>query len=305
MRTDPAAAEAQSREYVSAKLMRAAKTIRPITEHLARSFGKGVRTKLLLAAATGEDGLVPHEAVQAAAAIELFHMATLVHDDIIDEAEIRRGIASVQARFGKKEAVICGDYLLCVAVRIISSIGAPHISMVEKFAVVMERICLGELRQLGNNFNMDITFFEYMKIIRGKTAALFYISAYAGGVLAGEDDAELQKLARLGSHLGMAFQILDDCKDYTLNESEALKPTQKDIATGVVNLPLLLAFIKEPALRDFAKNAGIFDKVRSLGAVKDAQNIAEKYHLKIQKIIDGMENRRKAAALQQLIDGSV
>jgi len=305
-------------DYILTSLTTSPSAIQPITAHLATSLGKGIRTRLLMTCAIDESGLVPKNAIYAGAAVEIFHMATLVHDDIIDEADTRRNIQSVHARFGKKEAVICGDYLLCVALRIVSFIGAPYIGLVEKFAQIVERVCLGELRQLSNNYNTDITLFDYLRIIRGKTAALFYVSAYAGGLLAAEDPnspaaaKEIRQLSQFGTQLGMLFQMIDDCKDYMLSEAEALKPTKKDIATGVINLPLLMAFLRKPELRplvkeamaDIAKHYMIFDEVARLGGVSDAYEMIDRYERKAQNILSLLKNRKKAEALKTLLEAT-
>lgn len=309
-RVTPIVAEKYSQEYILSSLNSTPKAVRSISQFLAGALGKGFRTKLLIACAMGEDGLVPSDAIYATAAVEIFHMATLVHDDIIDDAEIRRGLPSVQSQFGKKEAVVCGDFLLCVAIRIISHINNTYPHLIDKFALAVERVCLGEMRQLSNNFNMDISFLEYMRIIHGKTAALFSISAYGGGLLASEDEGEIKQLSKLGTYIGMTFQMQDDCKDYLLSDKDALKPTKNDIVTGVVNLPLLLAFLKDPSLRSIAKEVAfdrelvkiVFDKVNILGGVKASQNIIDRYKLKINKIIAGLKNRVRAEALSQLIE---
>ncbi|MCL1987830.1 MAG: polyprenyl synthetase family protein [Firmicutes bacterium] len=286
------------------------KPIRPITEHLAKAQGKGVRTAVLLAAALDESEQVPKDTILAATAIELFHMATLVHDDVIDEADSRRGIASIHAKFSKKEAIICGDYLFCVATSTVSSIYEPYKGFAMKFSTAVERVCLGELRQYANNYNMNMNIQEYLRIIHGKTAALFFISAYAGALIGGADEQQAKKIGRIGTFLGMIFQILDDCKDYMLDESQALKPTKTDIAQGVMNLPMLMALIKEPTLRianpkDLLTIDQLVNEVYRLNGVKDAIIIVEKYAKKIHKMIDTLGNIPKQAALQALLDSQI
>ncbi|MCL2017073.1 MAG: polyprenyl synthetase family protein [Defluviitaleaceae bacterium] len=286
------------------------KPIRPITEHLAAAQGKGVRTAVLLAAALDESEQVPRETILAATAIELFHMATLVHDDVIDDAASRRGIASIHAKFSKKEAIICGDYLFCVATSTVSTIYEPYKDFVMKFATAIERVCLGELRQYANNYNMNMNLQEYLRIIHGKTAALFFISAYAGALIGGADERQAKKIGRIGTFLGMIFQILDDCKDYMLDESQALKPTKTDIAQGVINLPMLMALAKEPALRianptDLLTVDRLVNDVYRLNGVNDAIVIVEKYAKKIHNTIATLGNAPKQAALQALLDSQI
>jgi len=278
-----------------------------MTEHLAAALGKGIRTKLLMACAMDSRGFVPKDTVYAAAAVEMFHLATLVHDDIIDDAKTRRGIQSVHARFSKKEAVICGDYLLCVSIYAISTIHTPYTHLIEKFSKIVSQVCLGELRQLSNH--TDMGFFDYLRTIHGKTAALFRISAYAGGVLSSAEPSEINRLSKFGTYLGMMFQMIDDCKDYLLSEREALKPTKSDIAAGVINLPLLMSFLKEPGLRHMAKEAiqgacnyhSIFDEVHRLGGVPATFDIILKYEKKAMKILRSLENSQKSAVLEEIL----
>jgi heptaprenyl diphosphate synthase len=229
-----------------------------ITSHLAGAQGKGIRTLLLLYAAMDSDGLVPCDAVKAAAAIELFHMATLVHDDVIDDAPLRRGIPTVQHKFGKKNAVICGDYLLCLAASLIMPLHTDYqeyTGLLPAFTSALSRTCMGELRQLHNNRNIALGIPGYLRIIADKTAALFYVAAFAGALIARYTHDEAMRLARFGRYFGMVFQIVDDCKDYEISEAEALKTVGKDFSEGVVTLPLIYAFRNSPQLREMAKGA--------------------------------------------------
>lgn len=302
-------AEQHSAELMLRLLENAPKTIRPITNHLATASGKAVRTRLLLASAMDENGLVPQDTIRAATAIELFHLATLVHDDIIDEADSRRGITSLHVKFSKKEAVICGDYLMCMALSTVSTIHKKYDDFIEKFSLSIGRVCLGELRQHSNSNNVYMSFNEYLRTIHGKTAALFHIAAYAGALIGGSSDVEMKQIGKLGTYTGMIFQIVDDCKDYMLNESEALKPTKADIISGVINLPLLMAFIKEPSLREVTKNAignkmelgQVVNDVYRLNGVKDSLNVVERYAKKINGILNNIDNKAKVNGLQEII----
>ena len=276
--------------------------IRPITTHILSAPGKGVRTTILFFSAMDSDGLIPKKAIQAAAAVEILHLATLIHDDVIDEAETRRGIQSIHSKFSKKEAILCGDYLFCLAFATISGIYEPYLKFASQFSNAVSKICLGELKQYSNNYNSDINFFEYLKIIRGKTAALFHISAYGGALIGGMPEKEIALLGKFGTYFGMIFQIVDDCKDYTLSESEALKPTKSDIASGIVNLPLLMTFIKEPALRKSPLTTELINDVLRLGGVADAFDIARKYEKKARNILGVLENKEKAAALRGIME---
>jgi len=300
-RIDINSAHTHCAEFIHDLFKHAPEAIRPITTHLLSAPGKGVRTTLLFLSAMDSDGLVPKETILAAAAIEILHLATLIHDDVIDEADTRRGIESVQSKFSKKEAILCGDYLFCLAFAAISDIYEPYTSFARKFASAVSKVCLGELKQYSNNYNTDIQFQEYLKTIHGKTAVLFHISAYGGALMGGCSEKEVTALGKFGTYFGMIFQIVDDCKDYVLNGTEAMKPTQNDICSGVVNLPLLMTYLKEPTLRKSPLTIDLLRDVQRLGGVTDAFSIAEKYEKKAKRVLGTLENKEKAAELAAIL----
>jgi len=267
-------AQRQTADVVKKTLMGAPNPVCEITSHLAAAQGKGIRTLLLLYTAMNSDGLVPRDAVKAAAAIELFHMASLVHDDVIDNAPLRRGIPTVWHKFGRKHAVICGDYLLCLAASLAVPLHADyqeHTGFLQTFTSALSHTCMGELRQLCNNRNIELGIPGYLRIIADKTAALFYVAAFAGALIARYNRDDAMRLARFGKYFGMVFQIVDDCKDYEISEDEALKTVGKDISEGVVTLPLIYAFRNSPQLREKAKEA-FDDAVLAKQLAKDVCN---------------------------------
>lgn len=286
--------------------------ISDITKHLAMAQGKAIRTLLLLNCAADDNGCVNIDAIKTSVAIELFHTATLVHDDIIDDAQLRRGVESIQNKFGKKRAVIAGDYLFCMAFATISDIYEDYTGFTRDFARIVSGVCIGEMNQYKNNSNIDLDTWTYLKIISGKTAALFNISAYAGAVMAKLPEKDCKKLAKYGQYLGMIFQIIDDCKDYELDEQSALKSTQSDLAQGVITLPLILAMQKDSTLKDVVKNvitsnSGIVSphlihEVCRLGGTDDSRALAKRYYDKAQKIISNLENEPKKQELSNLLD---
>lgn len=301
-------------DMINRRLESASARVSHITAHLAGSMGKGIRASLLLNAAMDETGKVPVFALDAAVAVELFHLATLVHDDIIDDADLRRGRPTVQKKFGKKQAVIYGDYLLSLSLATVS----PHyeraraqdqVDMPNKFIGTMQNICLGELKQYLNNKNAELDLLEYLSIISGKTAALFYLSAYTGALISDTSEKEARQIGRFGRYMGMAFQILDDCKDYTFSESMAGKPVNNDVAEGVVTLPLIFALRKKPALKELVY--GVFEsrqadsrllrEVREQGGVGEARELAERYAEKAVKALSRTSNDLKREKLSALL----
>ncbi|MCL2343438.1 MAG: polyprenyl synthetase family protein [Firmicutes bacterium] len=287
-----------------------------MTAHLALSAGKGVRARVLLNAAMAADGLISGNAVMAAAAIELLHMATLVHDDVIDDAALRRGKETVQQKFGRKNAVICGDYLLCMSLSLLTQMESEEAAdkrqdardIAARFVRALSAICLGEYSQGKNSGNVELSIPAYLWIISGKTAAMFSIAAALGALLGGGDQAESRALGRYGHCLGMVFQIVDDCKDYEFSEAQATKPVGRDAASGVVTLPLILAMAKEPAVRALAREAvgtgaplpELLEAVRAAGGTEEARNLTRRYAAMARRALKGVGGEKRENLLNIL-----
>lgn len=283
-----------------------------LTSHLSRGQGKGIRARLLMAAAMDGEGKVPAGAIRAAAAIELFHLATLVHDDVIDDAPIRRGMPTLHSAYGAKRAVLCGDFILCQALSLIAPFHEEYKQHADLLPVITRALgltCLGELREFDNNRNTGLDMLSYLRIIAGKTSALFYVSAYTGGLIGNCSRDEARVLARFGRSLGMVFQIVDDCKDFECSEAQAGKPIYKDIAGGVITLPLILAIAREPELRDVAELAfdskdaavNLTARVRQAGGPGMAREVAARYAAKGKDLLSRI-NPAKRGALCELIE---
>lgn len=268
--------------------------IRSYTKHLALSMGKFIRAVSVITCAMDGEGRIGERAVKMAAAIEIMHLATLVHDDVIDNADLRRGEMTLQKKFGKRTAVICGDYLVCMAMKLAASVSEQ--SDQEDFMRLempdyMGRVCLGELNQHVNNGNIDLTVHQYLRIISGKTAALFEASFFTGAALTEKEPQTVKKYARLGHHIGMIFQLTDDCMDFEETEETAKKPVQSDYEQNVITLPLIYAFKR---MTDFKEKAGrrsltrneINEAVQKTGGLNYTRLVAQKYYLKAQKLID-------------------
>lgn len=307
-------AMARTSELTDKVLKNAPVIVRGMTAHLSNARGKGVRTLLLLTCSADSEGLAPDIAVNCAAAIELFHLATLVHDDIIDDAALRRGIPTLHNKYGYKEAVICGDYLLCLAMSMLSPVirsrcFEQNSKLFPVFASSLGRTCLGELDEYRNNRNLDLGVIRYLKIISGKTASLFYVSAYAGALAGNLSPREVKLLSRFGRVLGMIFQITDDCKDYEFSEEKAQKPVCNDIIEGVVTLPLIFAMRKEVGLAALAREAfdtaeaarTLHKKVEAAGGLEDSRLLAQKYCRKALKLLDKLESAQKRETLRELL----
>lgn len=282
--------------------------IRQYTEYLTASSGKFIRAIALLTCAQNEDGLIHPNAINFAAAIELLHLATLVHDDVIDNADIRRGNLTLQKKYGKRSAVICGDYLFCVALKLASSISNKKEYLELGIPDYMSKVCLGELNQHINNGFLDLSVYQYLKIISGKTAALFEASFYAGAVLSEQDDLTIKKYMRLGKYIGMIFQMTDDCMDFETTENIAKKPVQSDFEQGVITLPLIYAFKNMLGLKEKAKSMQlsrneINEAVKNTGGLNYTRLVSKKYYNKAMLIINELKiTMDKKAKLISILD---
>lgn len=270
------------KEELNKALLSAPIPIRPLTEHLSRSGGKNIRALSFLACAENNDGTLHRDAVKLAVSIELLHLATLVHDDVIDNAEVRRGLTSVQKQFGKKPAVICGDYLFCLALQAAASVSRKREYLDYDVSYYMQRVCLGELQQDANNRNFALSVFRYLKIIAGKTAALFEASFYGGALVSDDAKEEASHYAKIGHYLGMIFQLTDDCIDYESSAESAKKPVRSDYEQGVVTLPLILSFQSSGELRQMAESGAAKEEigagVKRENGVSRTRQVSLKYY---------------------------
>ena len=282
--------------------------IRGYTKHLTESKGKFIRAVSVLICAEDKDGLIHPNAIKVAASIEILHLATLVHDDVIDNADLRRGDVTLQKKYGRKTAVICGDYLFCVALNLATNITDKEDYLDVDMPNYMGKICLGELNQHLNNGNLNLSMYQYLKIISGKTAALFEASFFAGAIFAGCKEAECKKYKQLGHYIGMIFQLIDDCIDFENTVDEAKKPVQSDYEQGVITLPLIKAFedvtdLKEKASSEQMTRKDINEAVAKAGGLSFTHRLVKKYHLKSMKIIKELElTENKKANLIEILN---
>lgn len=285
-------------ELVHAKvnhiLMKAPILIRKYTNHLVSDKGKFIRARSLIICAEDKSGKIHSNAIILAAALELLHLATLVHDDVIDNAELRRGNITLQKKYGKKTAVICGDYLLCEALKLTASIKDKQDYLTVSFPDYMSKVCLGELAQHTNNGNLDLSMYQYFKIISGKTAALFDAAFFAGAYFSGSDEKELNRYRKLGFILGIIFQLTDDCIDFEITEEAAMKPVQSDYEQGVITLPLIHAFreisdLKNKAIHSELSRSEINDAVTKSGGLIFTRRLVQRYDTKARHLIHSLD----------------
>jgi octaprenyl-diphosphate synthase len=223
------------------------KEVTAICEELAAYRGKMLRpTMLLLSWKSVSSCETTPEAVRVAAGVvELIHLATLVHDDILDESDLRRGAQTINSLLGNEAAVMLGDYLLSSAFLLCSTIKNPELNLL--LGKVTNTLCAGELVQLSRRNDMDLDIESYFQIIRDKTASLIAASCEMGAVLGGGSGREIKALKEFGSSVGMAFQIKDDLLDLLGERAIIGKPAGRDLDKGKLTLPVITMLVENPS----------------------------------------------------------
>jgi octaprenyl-diphosphate synthase len=206
-------------------------------KHILAAGGKRLRPALLLLAAE-LCGYTGPRRIGIAAALEMLHTATLLHDDVVDGADLRRGAPSVNSVWDNRRAVLGGDYLYARSSSMVVEDG--DVEILELLAASIQRIAEGELRQLEQSFQVDISERTYFEIIEGKSAVLLSGACVAGAILGGVTRVERRQVAAYGRELGLAFQLKDDALDYDTAAEVLGKRRYADLAEGKVTLPLIL-----------------------------------------------------------------
>ena len=210
--------------------------VRQVAEYIINAGGKRLRPALVLlcAGALGYKGSRHHE---LAAIIEFIHTATLLHDDVVDESDLRRGHETANALFGNAASVLVGDFLYSRSFQMMVELGDMRIMRVLSDATNI--IAEGEVLQLMNCHDADVDELRYLQVIRYKTAKLFEAASQLGAIIGGADPETERSLADYGTHLGTAFQLIDDVLDYSGTEAETGKHLGDDLAEGKPTLPLI------------------------------------------------------------------
>ncbi|MBJ8349088.1 polyprenyl synthetase family protein [Streptococcus zalophi] len=227
-----------------------------ITDYINAS-GKYVRAGLLVMLAKATDGEIKTGKLYLAASVEILHLATLIHDDVIDQAGTRRGIETLHQSFSNKIAIYAGDYLLSysskLALKGFEDIlkGSKDLHYSKNNYRIIERVLSGELSQLMNSFNEDISAKAYLKQIRGKTAFLFGMATKMGVITAHRSAKELNLAFNVGQSIGMAFQLTDDLIDFKKPQVSSGKPQLQDVQNGIYTYPLIIAKSENKLIQPF------------------------------------------------------
>jgi octaprenyl-diphosphate synthase len=212
--------------------------IREMAAYCLDTTGKRLRPLMVFSCGWNGGETVNDDLVRAAGIVEMVHLATLVHDDIMDKAEIRRGRKTAARAFGSNEAVLLGDVLFSQALHVASEFPAPDICRLVSEST--RRVCSGEIMQTLRRRAFSISVAEYRRVIDLKTAELFRLSCGLGAKLSGHESGFVHAAEKFGRHLGIAYQIYDDLLDFVGEEDRIGKTLGTDVATGKLTLPLML-----------------------------------------------------------------
>jgi heptaprenyl diphosphate synthase len=281
-----------------------------IAAHLIRAGGKRLRPVMTVASAaalTGRQETVTDDVVMGGVSCELVQVASLYHDDVMDEAEVRRSVPSVNARWGNLRAILVGDFLLARASEIAASLGVEVAALLAR---TIGRLVEGQLGELRTTFVPERTAAQYEASIAGKTASLFAASCRIGGIVAGHPRPVIDALTEYGQALGMVFQIVDDILDVTRTEAELGKPAGHDLVEGVYTLPVIVTLAAGSVASDElfellgrrSMSPAEVDKalaiVRSNGGVAEAKAAGVEWAQRAQSSLDVLPDNDVSAALR-------
>ena len=286
--------------------------INQAVEDLINGGGKKLRPFLMFLATSFGD-YDQQELLQLGSGIEILHMASLVHDDIIDNAELRRGNETAQKRFGKKEAVFIGDFLLSRTFDIFFDYLDKE--TLRKMNKNVRLLCEGEIEQSEKRFDFQIGLRDYYRRIRHKTALLFALSSYLGAYVSGVRGKKLNLLYKLGLEIGMAFQIQDDLLDFEGEEKETGKLLAQDLKEGVITLPVILLLNKSEYKKKYSAYSNsnlddkivkdIIDDVKNSGVLEESREILFVFVDRVKKYLAQLPDNKSKRKLKKLIEVQV
>ena len=308
----PASAMARVEERLRLEVQSDLPFMEEVASHLINAGGKRIRPGLVVACASigvkaesvsGEDDTLGGDAILAGVAVELVHIGSLHHDDVMDGAATRRNAASVNAKWDTLTAVLSGDFLLARASVLAARIGSEAS---ELLATTIGELCEGQIREHQDAHRCDRTIQSYELSIRGKTASLLSASCRLGGLTGGLAEEETEAVTEFGRSYGMAFQIFDDINDLTSDHSVLGKPSGQDVMEGNYTLPVLLT-LKTPAGEELQEllSGGLEEQnlqrvleiVRSGSGTQEAMNIARNW---AHKAIDALASLRDTSPANNL-----
>ncbi|MBY0122587.1 heptaprenyl diphosphate synthase component II [Bacillus sp. S/N-304-OC-R1] len=274
--------------------------------HLLKAGGKRIRPVFVLLA--GKFGTYDINKIKnVAVALELIHMASLVHDDVIDDAELRRGKPTIKAKWDNKVAMYTGDYIFARSLELITEIQKPFAHQILSDTLV--ELCIGEIEQIKDKYNFEQNLRDYFRRIKRKTAILIAVSCQLGAIAADVEEEIHKKLYRFGYYVGMSYQIIDDVLDFTGTEKELGKPAGDDLHQGNITLPVLFAMEDEEIRKEIIKvrettELSEIKKITSLikdsGAIERSLQVSDLYLTKALDILKDLPQHRAKKTLMDI-----
>ncbi len=277
-----------------------------IASHLLLAGGKRLRPMFSVVASQVAGGPTTEDAIQGGISCELVHLGSLYHDDVMDESPTRRGVETVNAKWGNLQAILAGDFLLARASEIAASLGTEVAALLAR---TIGRLCEGQIEELRHTYNVARPLESYLSSISGKTASLYSTAARIGGLVSKFDRSLVNALTAYGEAFGMVFQIVDDVLDLSATDAQLGKPSGHDMVEGVYTLPVLYTLanggVPASELADVLGkplNVAERDKalsiVRSNGGIEAAIELAEMYVEAAEEACQDLPNTAATVALR-------
>lgn len=302
LNSDFAIIEKELEETIQAESL----VLRQASLHLLQAGGKRIRPVFVLLSGKFGDydiNIIKYVAVS----LELIHMASLVHDDVIDDAELRRGQPTIKAKWDNRIAMYTGDYIFARSLELITKINNPEAHKILAHTIV--EVCIGEIEQIRDKYNFEQNLRTYLRRIKRKTALLIAVSCQLGAISASVDEKTHKKLYAFGYYVGMAFQITDDVLDFTGTEQQLGKPAGGDLLQGNITLPVLYA-MEDPKIKaELEKVHGNMEReeinkvislIKSSGAIERSLQISDRYLDKALKILEDLPPNRAKKTLKDI-----
>ncbi|MGI5838957.1 MAG: polyprenyl synthetase family protein [bacterium] len=295
-------------DYLRSRFPRKNKFSDEVAKAIFASGGKRLRPAFTIMFALTGGNYNRERAFATAAAIEMLHTATLVHDDIIDSADVRRGVPTVNAEYGTHMAVYTGDYLLLKAMHELIQLDEYDSVKVRRVVRTLTEICVGEIDQYFSRQDIG-TLLGYFRRIRRKTAVLFAAACALGAYDAGYTEKGINRAFRFGLDFGMAFQIRDDIKNFIANPADDGKPVLNDLKDGIVTLPVLLAAGRSPGFRQKLKTyfrrpgelKSLFGEVIRHGGIEKSEKVMRRYAQRAQEGLAYFRNDMLAEGMGKIM----
>lgn len=280
--------------------------LREASLHLLKAGGKRIRPVFVLL--SGKFGHNNSEAVKdVAVALELIHMASLVHDDVIDDSELRRGKPTIKTMWDNRIAMYTGDYIFAKALELATKIKNPLAHEILSKTIV--ELSIGEIEQIKEKFKFDQNLRHYLRRIKRKTALLIASSCQLGAIAAGAEEKIHRHLFRFGYYVGMSYQIIDDVLDFTSTEEKLGKPAGGDLRQGNITLPVLFAMENEEIRSEIIEaHENISDTemdrliglIKASGAIEKSLDISNKYLQKALQSLEGLPKNNARRTLREI-----